>query len=82
MDEQLSLIEDEEEPIKEESVEIPKFKKQEIDTDPMKDRLDELEKEITKLKELVEYINDYKLTELEYHIKTLILKYDGDEEEE
>ena len=74
--------EEEEEPVKEESVEISKFKKQEIDTDPMKDRLDELEKEITKLKELVEYINDYKLTELEYHIKTLILKYDGDEEEE
>ena len=46
----------------------------------LKLRLNELEKELYKLKELVEYIDDYKITELEYYLKTLILKYGEDEE--
>ena len=49
--------------------------------DMLKLRLNELEKELYKLKELVEYINDYKITELEYYLKTLILKYGEDDEE-
>lgn len=48
--------------------------------DMLKLRLNELEKELYKLKELVEYIDDYKITELEYYLKTLILKYGEDEE--